>query len=69
MFVDRDPAPAEIPVGGRQKARPAVVAEGGRRGRVRPRQRGPEGVTVKDVNMVMELEALSFALSREEGEE
>ncbi len=31
--------------------------------------RVPEGVTVKDVNMVMELEALSFALSREEGEE
>ena len=31
--------------------------------------RVPEGVTVKDVNMVMELEALSFALSRGEGEE
>ena len=31
--------------------------------------RVPEGVRVKDVNMVMELEALSFALSREEGEE
>ena len=31
--------------------------------------RVPESVTVKDVNMVMELEALSFALSREEGEE
>ena len=27
------------------------------------------GVTVKDVNIVMELEALSFALSQEEGEE
>ncbi len=27
--------------------------------------RVPEGVTVKDVNMVMELEALSFALSQE----
>ena len=31
--------------------------------------RVPEGVAVKDVNMVLELEALSFALSREEGEE
>ena len=28
----------------------------------------PEGVAVKDVNMVMELEALSFALSQEDGE-
>ena len=28
----------------------------------------PAGVSVKDVNMVMELEALSFALSQEEGE-
>ena len=27
----------------------------------------PEGVAVKDVNMVMELEALSFALSQEDG--
>ena len=26
------------------------------------------GVAVKDVNMVMELEALSFALSQEDGE-
>lgn len=31
--------------------------------------RVPEGVTVKNVNMVMEMEALSFALSKEEGEE
>ena len=31
--------------------------------------RVPMGVTVKDVNIVMELEALSFALSQEEGEE
>ncbi len=29
----------------------------------------PSGVAVKDVNMVMELEALSFALSQENGEE
>jgi NADH/NAD ratio-sensing transcriptional regulator Rex len=28
----------------------------------------PDGVVVKDVNMVMELEALSFALSQREGE-
>ena len=28
----------------------------------------PDGVAVKDVNMVMELEALSFALSQEDGE-
>lgn len=31
--------------------------------------RVPEGVTVKDLHIVMELEALSFALSREEVEE
>jgi len=31
--------------------------------------RVPESVTVKDVNMVIELEALSFALSQEAGEE
>jgi redox-sensing transcriptional repressor len=29
----------------------------------------PSGVAVKDVNMVMELEALSFALSQEDEEE